>query len=284
MKIPFSKLHGLGNDYLFLDALQNPELAKIDFVKLAIDMSHRRLGPGADGIVIILPSVTDAVAMRIFNCDGSEAEMCGNALRCVARLCRERKYVSDNCFTIEIGERSVGVCLDPADITYQQVSINIGTPCFQKFCLPMIGEGSAQKIILSVDNRDFDATCVSIGNPHCVIFLDEIKIDDVLRYGPQIENHSLFPQKTNSGFCSVQSRSQIELIVWERGAGMTGACGSGAAAAFAASRLRHLVDPHCSVKMPGGSLDFHQNTQGELQMVGPAIHVYDGIWFTDGTY
>lgn len=256
----------------------------MDFVKLAIDMSHRRLGPGADGIVILLPSVKDAVAMRIFNCDGSEAEMCGNALRCVARICRERQYVSDYRFSIEIGKRSVTASLDPDDTAYRSVSVNIGTASFQRSSLPMIGDGSAEKVNLSVDGRDFDATCVNIGNPHCVIFSGEISIDDVFRYGPQIENHLLFPQKTNVGFCHVRSRSLIELFVWERGAGMTGACGSGAAAAFAASRLRHLVDPHCSVKMPGGILDFHQNTQAELQMIGPATHVYDGIWFSDVVY
>jgi diaminopimelate epimerase len=281
MKIRFSKLHGLGNDYLFLDAIADPALVMEDYSMLARNMSHRRLGPGADGIVILLPSIKDTVAMRIFNCDGSEAENCGNALRCIARLCRERNYASGNRFTIETKNRSVTVFLEPGDTTYRRVRVNIGRPCFLRSSLPMTGDGTAENVKFFAGGRDFDAACVSVGNPHCVVFQDAVQAGDAAAFGPLIETLPLFPMKINVGFCHVVTRSLIELNVWERGAGLTGACGTGAAAAFAACRSRNTVDPDCSVHMPGGSLDFHQDSTGDIHMIGPAVHVYDGIWYPD---
>jgi diaminopimelate epimerase len=279
LKIQFAKYHGLGNDYLFLDAIAHPELRTIDLPRLAVAMSHRRLGPGSDGIVIILPSDSAAVFMRIFNPDGSEAQNCGNALRCVARICRERAYISDDTFQIETISRSVEASLDVNDVDFEKVRVNIGKPGWNRHLLPMIGEGEARHITLEILDRKLNATCVSVGNPHCVVFLNHSNELNPTVFGPLVEKHSLFPQKINAGFCYVVNRSSIQLTVWERGAGLTAACGTGAAAAFAAARYRGLVNTDCTVSMPGGDLYFMQDAQEYLHMTGPAVHVYDGVYF-----
>ncbi len=277
-KIAFSKYHGLGNDYLFLDSIASPKIRSLNFRQLAQKMSHRRLGPGADGIVVILPSQIAAVAMRIFNSDGSEAESCGNALRCLARICRERGYCAESRYNIETLGGVTSVSLDKMDSSYLRVGVTLNPPQWDRKTIPMRGEGDARKISIEVLQRTFDATCLSVGNPHCVLFLEEFAETDVLKYGPSIEHHPLFPNRVNAGFCRVLHRNSLTLTVWERGAGLTGACGTGAAAAFAAARERQLVDADCTVQMPGGNLEFHQNTDDSILMSGPATFVYDGVF------
>jgi diaminopimelate epimerase len=280
MKIYFSKLHGLGNDYLFLDALKFPEFQTLDYSSLALNMSHRRLGPGADGIVVILPSEKATVSMRIFNADGSEAENCGNALRCLARICRERGYTSEDSFGIETKNRLVTIYLDEKDTGFRHVKVDIGKACFDRAILPMTGDGACDRVLISIPGSDktVDASCVSVGNPHCVLFWPDYTHADVLKYGPVFESHPIFPEKINVGFCRIEDNSLISLSVWERGSGFTGSCGTGAAAAFATGRQRHLVNEYCSVRMPGGHLDFFEDTNKSIQMIGPATFVYDGIW------
>ena len=278
MEIPFSKYHGLANDYLFLDAIAQPEISGLPFPPLAIAMSHRRTGPGADGIVVILPSRTATAAMRIFNSDGSEAENCGNALRCLARICRERNYAADLTFRIEILHGSALVFLDDSDSEFDHVGVQLPPPCWQRSSLPMNGDGEARCITLEILGRVFNMSCLSVGNPHCVAFVNEETQAVALQYGPSIENHPLFPKRINGGFCRILSRDRIELTVWERGAGMTGACGTGATAAFAAARHRDLVDHACTVIMPGGALRFLENPDGSIRMSGPATYVYAGTF------
>lgn len=278
MDISFSKYHGLANDYLFLDAIAQPKISSLPFAPLAIAMSHRRTGPGADGIVVILPSRTAAAAMRIFNSDGSEAENCGNALRCLARICRERGYSRDLTFRIEILQGSALVFLNASDSEFDHVGVQLPPPCWQRSSLPMNGDGEARIIPIRLRDKLFDVSCLSVGNPHCVAFVNEETQPLALQYGPSIENHSLFPKRINGGFCRILSRDRIELTVWERGAGMTGACGTGATAAFAAARHRDLVDHACTVIMPGGALHFLENPDGSIRMSGPAAYVYSGTF------
>ncbi len=278
MKIHFSKYHGLGNDYLFIDTLEYPQYKTLNFKSLAKDMSHRRLGPGADGIVIILPSENAVITMRIFNADGTEAENCGNALRCLARICREREYCLDDSFCIETKNRPVKVYLDKEDTEYKKVRVEIGKALFERSVLPMIGQGPCDSLSIVIPGTDMavDAACVSVGNPHCILFWEDYTHADVIQFGPMFEKHPLFPENINVGFCMVENPGLIRLSVWERGSGFTGACGTGAAAAFAACRRRNLTADKCSVRMTGGALDFYQDNTGSIHMIGPATYVYDG--------
>ncbi|MBN1880091.1 diaminopimelate epimerase [bacterium] len=281
MNIQFSKYHGLGNDYLFLDAIADPGIRDLPFSHLARIMSHRRLGPGADGIVIILPAREAIAAMRIFNSDGSEAENCGNALRCLARICREKNYSTQSQFMIESLSGTVEVTLGESDDEFNHIGVKMTSPSWQRNDLPMLGDGLAGRMELIAKDRCFDVTCLSVGNPHCVVFLDDYSENDVLLYGPTIENHPWFPKRINACFSQINNRRTIRLTVWERGAGLTGACGTGATAAFAAARQRGLVDDNCTVKMPGGSLEFLQKPDLSIHMFGPAVHVYDGVFKLD---
>ncbi|HPQ40725.1 MAG TPA: diaminopimelate epimerase [bacterium] len=277
--IPFSKYHGLGNDYLFLDAVLNPELEKLNLRDLAVTMSHRRTGPGADGIVLVASSSRADVRMRIFNLDGSEAENCGNALRCVARLCHEKHHIQKQSFLVEIADRTVSVSLDPRDTGYRKITVDIGRPVWTAHAVPVAISGDTLHVSIPVADQVFDASILSVGNPHCVIFLDSFSEDDVRRFGPLVEQLDLFPNRVNVGFCTPIHRNHIRLTVWERGAGLTGACGTGATAAFAAALRRGLVESPCRVEMPGGNLEFAMDDRSHILMTGPAEHVYDGRFY-----
>ncbi|MBN1296015.1 diaminopimelate epimerase [bacterium] len=278
MQIPFSKYHGLSNDYLFIDAISQPALLDLPWTGLAKQMSNRRLGPGSDGIVILFRTLSGEIAMRIFNSDGSEAENCGNALRCVARLCHERGLSPSGQFPVHLVNRTAIVCVHADDPDYRDVTVNIGRAIWEREALPMTGQGDTVHIAIAAGDRTFDASCLSVGNPHCVLFVTDISDEEILYYGPMIEHHRLFPQRINVGFCSVLNPGRLKLTVWERGAGLTGACGTGATAAFAAATVRGLVRNVCHVEMPGGVLAFQVNAEADIFMSGPADHVYDGLY------
>lgn len=276
--IEFAKYHGLGNDYLFLDAIRSPEILTCDFSSLSIAMSHRRYGAGSDGIVVLDHSECADFRMRIFNADGSEAQNCGNALRCLGRICHERDYTRLQVFSIETAGGIMTVTLQADDPDYQQIGINMGVPGWEASQIPVNTSGCTLHRTVVTDIRQYDAALVNVGNPHCVLFLDEIEMEMAISEGPVIEKLSIFPERINVGFCSVVNRSAINLIVWERGSGMTGACGTGAAAAFATAHRRGLVDDKCIVIMPGGELKFTMMDDKSIQMQGPAAYAYSGVW------
>ncbi|MCD4652653.1 diaminopimelate epimerase [bacterium] len=276
MKINFAKYHGLGNDYLFLDAIAEPELQILKLSDLAISMSHRRFGPGSDGIVLFCNSHMADIKMRIFNPDGSEAESCGNALRCIGRICREQKYVSSDQFQVETLGGIVNIILEKNDPDFRHISVRMGKPVWKPEKIPVVYEGNLLYCPVKIPGYCYDSTCLSVGNPHCIIFLPTFTIEDVMNQGPLIENLPMFPKRINVGFCRIIDRQHIELIVWERSAGLTGACGTGATAAFAAAFKRKLVDSICTIKMPGGSLSFHLDSEGSIFMTGPDDFVYSG--------
>jgi len=276
MIIEFTKYHGLGNDYLFLDALKKPDLLNLKLTNLAVSMSNRRSGPGSDGIVLFSVSNNADIKMRIFNPDGSEAESCGNALRCLGRICRERKYVASDKFSVETLGGIVQVILDPDDSKYERVSVDMGQPVFEAQKIPVKYSGDPLYCQIQLPDQSLDVACLNVGNPHCVIFLSSFTIDDVKNLGPLIEHHPMFPERVNAGFCRIVDRSTIDLTVWERGAGLTGACGTGATAAFAAALRRNLINDQCDVNMPGGTLYFQVASQGNIYMTGPAQFVYSG--------
>ncbi len=273
----FTKYHGLSNDYLFIDLFTESPIPESHLPGLAKTMSHRRRGAGSDGIVIVSPESGVDARMRIFNPDGSEAENCGNALRCIAKMLYERGHIRKRVIRIKTGGGIVDAFPEIIDDKVHRVSVHMGKPVWQRQDIPMTGEGDAHAVKITLDGTVFDTTCLSVGNPHCVIFSPLFETKDIPFWGSLIETHPLFPRKINAGFCRIENPGKIDLVVWERSAGLTNACGTGATAAFAAARLRGLVNDTAEVKMPGGILHFREDSQGII-MTGPAVEVYSGVW------
>lgn len=275
MKIVFEKCHGLENDYLFIDLFKHPPLREIDLPHIARELSHRKRGPGADGLVLFGPSKSACALMRIFNSDGSEAEICGNALRCVARILYEEYLHSQTNLKIETLAGTIHARIIPSSQKSISVELNMGLPRWNRSDVPMIGEGEAINILIPHAGRSIHATCLSVGNPHCVVWNPESGLDDIRSLGPIIETHPLFPQRINVEFVRFLRPDLIRVDVWERGSGITAACGTGATAAFAVGRRLKLLESTCIVELPGGSLEFH-DIDGVIFMRGPAMRVYRG--------
>ncbi len=275
MKIQFEKCHGLENDYLFINLFEHDPLPEHDLPQIAREMSHRKRGPGADGIVLFGPAETATASMRIFNADGSEAQICGNALRCIARILHEDGKTSSPEFMIETRAGSIPVRIVASPPLPYLIELNMGSARWERSLLPMIGSGEAVSVMLAVDGNRFRATCVSVGNPHCVIFDREPWMDDLSHFGPLIETMNVFPERINVELCDVRNRGNMRVDVWERGSGITSACGTGATAAFAAGRRLNLIDAICTVELPGGCLELSESG-GSIRMQGPATRVYSG--------
>lgn len=276
MAIAFTKMHGLGNDYFFIDGAQH---AIDDPAELARRMSHRRLGAGADGVILVLPSDEADFAMRIFNADGSEAETCGNGIRCFAKYVYERKMTGKKEFLIDTLAGPNRVTLTISDGQVVAVRSNMGRPRFERSEIPMEGpEGRVIEEDLVLGDETVVVTCVNIGNPHAVVFVDDATAVPVEEIGPKVENHPKFPQRTNVEFVSVQDRRRIVMRIWERGSGLTMASGSGACGAALASMITGRVDRKVEVDLVYGSLAVEWAEDGYVFQEGPAIEVYRGEW------
>ncbi len=280
--IPFVKMEGLGNDYVYLDGRSGvPE----NLPDLARKMSDRHFGIGSDGIILIRKSDKKGVKhrMQMFNSDGSESEMCGNGLRCVGKYLYDRKLEKAETFPVETGAGVLSVT-----ITEQQrhiaskARVNMGQPRFLRGEIPMVGDPASKCVIepFKVGMREFIITALSMGNPHCVIFVDKPPKDDlVLVYGPQIENHPSFPRRTNVEFVYKQPDGTLLQRTWERGAGETLACGTGASAVCVAANLNGLAGRKVKIKLLGGELEMEWNEKDNcVYKTGPAIEVYSGVW------
>jgi diaminopimelate epimerase len=279
MIINFVKMQGLGNNFILVDCL-NKLLDDISFLSsFTKKLCNRNFGIGADGLMLILPSSKADLRMRIFNFDGSEAEMCGNGIRCFAKYVYENKIVTKSKFTVET---LAGIIIPELIMVNKKVSgikVDMGIPKLRRREIPMIGEDSPTVIdeTLKVNPEQiFKITCVSMGNPHCIIFTDDVKSIAVSEIGPQIENHPLFPQKTNVEFIQVLNRKEVNFRVWERGVGETLACGTGACASLVASILNKKTDRQTLIHLPGGDLDIHWADDGHVYMTGPAELVFRG--------
>jgi diaminopimelate epimerase len=278
MMIEFIKCHGLGNDYLFIDLFKQKLPERLSLSKLAIAMSDRRLGAGSDGIVLLAPHKDAAAQMRIFNADGSEAETCGNALRCIARLLWENSRTRSDQFTLMTAAGAARVRVHRTGELFESAEINMGRPKWDAESIPATGFKDGRDAVVNLDSRLIPASCVSIGNPHCVI-LDPDAISLPLQiFGPRIETHPMFPKRINVEFLRIVDRKTLKVDVWERGSGITAACGTGACASFCAARSKNLCDANAQVILPGGSLDISENAEGEILMRGPATKVYTGTW------
>lgn len=276
----FIKMHGLGNDFVIMNfMLGEPNR---DWAKEARQICDRHFGVGADGLVLLLPSDQADFQMRIFNPDGSEAEMCGNAIRCVTRYVYERGLVSDTVVTVETG---AGILVpelvlgDLGDENSLLVRVDMGNPVLAPDEIPVKAEGNqAVRQILSAVGEEITFTAVSMGNPHCVVFVPELDKVDFYKLGPAIETHPLFPRKTNVEFVQVVNPGEVKVRVWERGAGETLACGTGACAVGVAGSLNGLTERKVSVHLPGGKLDIEWADNGRVFMTGPAEAVFEGNW------
>ena len=279
MKIDFVKMHGLGNDFILIDCLSKP-LGDSSFLSyLAKKLCNRNFGIGADGLMLILPSSKADLRMRIFNYDGSEAQMCGNGIRCFAKYAYENKLVSKNKFTVET---LAGIIIPELTITNNKilgVKVNMGTPKLRRREIPMNGKDTLTVVneTLKINpEQTFKITCVSMGNPHCITFVNDVQSISVDEIGPKIENQPLFPEKTNVEFIQVLNKQEINFRVWERGVGETLACGTGACAALVAAVLNKKTDREATIHLPGGALNIQWADDRHVYMTGPAELVFRG--------
>lgn len=287
----FTKMHGLGNDYVFVNCfeekVENP-------AKVAQIVSDRHRGIGADGLILICPSQKADVRMRIFNADGSEAEMCGNGIRCVAKYVYEHKLAKlGGAFSIP-GQRpipaslrietgrgvlTVGLIINNRN-KVEKVCVNMGQPILNPKDIPV--KLSGEKVIeqwIEIPGQKLLMSCVSMGNPHAVFFCDDVRLIELERFGPAIEHHSLFPSRINVHFVQVDKPAEFRMRTWERGSGITMACGSGACACCVATVLTGRGERICTAHLPGGELELNWCQEDNcVYMTGPAVEVFEGIW------
>lgn len=272
----FTKMHGLGNDFIIINALDGTDVG--DKTAIARELCNRRFGIGADGLVMILPSGTGDVRMRIFNSDGSEPEMCGNAIRCVAKYLYERRLTEKTIINVETpAGMIIPEVLTGAGGEVTGVRVDMGEPRLERAQIPM--RGAPGRVILEpldVGSTVLAVTAVSMGNPHCVVFVPDLEQVDFETLGPALEKHPAFPARTNVEFVSVSDPGRVRVKVWERGAGPTLACGTGACAVTVAGVLAGYTERRVSVGLPGGTLDIEWAQDGHVYMTGPAEEVFEG--------
>jgi len=274
----FWKMHGLGNDYVVIDN-RIQEISDDKVSRLAERLCERRFSVGADGLLLVYNSSVADVKMRIFNSDGSEAEMCGNGIRCFAKYCYENGIVKKDEYLVETlaGIKHIWLTLNGTEVT--SVKVDMGAPNWQRISLPMIGEGTCINQSLEVNSELYKVTCLSMGNPHCITFVENVDLFPVYAVGPLIENHSAFPKRTNVGFAQVVNNSELNVRVWERGCGETLACGTGACAAVAAANKLGSVDSKVTVHVLGG--DLQVEVGDTILLSGTAEKVFEGILFKE---
>ena len=272
--IKFTKMHGLGNDYVYIDVtkenLENPsELSKY--------ISDRHFGVGSDGLILICPSDKANFRMRMFNSDGSEAEMCGNGIRCVGKFVYDKKLTDKTLVTIETKAGIKTLKLNVKDEKVDTVRVDMGTPILESEKIPVItDEKIAQNLRLNALDKSFDFTCVSMGNPHAVTVVDNLSDFDVKKYGSILEVNEAFPNKTNVEFVEIKDPENIKMRVWERGTGETLACGTGACASVVACNLNGLTKRSVNVELLGGNLNIELGEDNHVYMTGPAVTVFEG--------
>lgn len=272
----FTKMHGIGNDYIYINAIEervdNPS-------ELSVNLSRRHFGIGSDGLVLIMKSDVADFRMRMFNPDGTEAEMCGNASRCVAKYVFDKGLTSKRNFTIETGAGVKNVWVNVADGEVETVKIDMGKPILTPALIPTTVFASEPVLMapLDVAGERYLVNCVSMGNPHCIIFTNSVALIDIKKIGPAIEKHASFPKKTNVEFAEVIDDHTVKMRVWERGTGETLACGTGACATAVAAKLNGLCKSDVTLRLLGGDLNIeYSETDGHVYMTGAAVTIFEG--------
>ena len=271
----FTKMHGCGNDYvyvnLFEEQIENP-------AKVSIAVSDRHFGIGSDGLITIGPSEIADFRMRIYNADGSEAEMCGNGIRCVAKYVYDHKLTDKTEITVETGAGVKTLQLTVEDDKVTLVRVDMGEPILTPDEIPVVADGD--RVVdepIVVDDKEWRMTCVSMGNPHAVVFVDDVAHFELEKYGPLFENHVRFPKRTNTEFVQIGSRNEAIMRVWERGSAETWACGTGTCATVMACILNGLTDNEVLVHLRGGDLRIAYDAKSNhIFMTGPATEVFEG--------
>jgi diaminopimelate epimerase len=275
MKIPFTKMHGAGNDYVYVNGF---EVTLADPGAVARAVSPRRTGVGSDGLILIQPSAVAAVRMEMYNADGSRGEMCGNGIRCVGKYAYEHGLAQENPLRVETDAGVKTLELDVVDGKVRSVNVDVGEPILDPARIP--GRFDGPRVVdapLEVDGETCQVTCVSMGNPHCVLFLPEIAALDLEAIGPRFEHHQRFPKGVNTEFVQVLWRGEVNMRVWERGSGETAACGTGACAAAVAGVLTGRTDRRVLVHLAGGDLSIEwRERDGHVYMRGEAVEVFRG--------
>ncbi|HIK37148.1 MAG: diaminopimelate epimerase [Geminocystis sp.] len=277
MTLKFSKYHGLGNDFILIDNRHQSQL--LISPEEVVRLCERHFGVGADGVILVLQGQDGCdYTMRIFNADGSEAEMCGNGIRCFARFVSELEGKEEVGRTYRI--KTLAGVISPTLMGNGQVKVDMGQPQLEAEKIPTtLGERGKPvvSVPLVVTHQEYSVTCVSMGNPHCVIFVDDLLTIRLEEIGPLLETHPAFPQKTNVEFVQPVNANHLKMRVWERGAGITLACGTGACATLVAGVLNNLCNRTATVELPGGSLQIEWNPQdNHVYMTGPATKVFSG--------
>lgn len=273
--LKFTKMQGAGNDYIYMNGfsqeIDNPS-------QLAIQLSDRHFGIGSDGLVLILPSDICDFRMQMFNSDGSEAEMCGNASRCVGKYVYDNGLTAKKEITLETKAGVKYITLLDGDTKKRKITVDMGEPILDPELIPVkVAEQPVLDFPLDIDGKIWKVSCVSMGNPHAVIFTTGIKDLDLPLIGPKFEKHPIFPRKTNTEFIEVVDRKTLNMRVWERGAGETLACGTGACAAAVAAVLNDYCDRKITIHLLGGDLEIEWNEENNhVYMTGEAVTVFEG--------
>ncbi len=283
----FMKMQGIGNDYVYVNGFAENV---VDPAALAVTVSDRHFGIGSDGLIMVLPSKVADVRMRMFNADGSESEMCGNGIRCVAKLAWDHGLTKRNPMRIETGRGVLSLSLTLGDdAKVAEATVNMGQPILELPRIPAdvsllqkIAGTHEFHIALGGEVDHIDATLVSMGNPHAVGFVADVKPVDLERLGPRVENHPAFPRRINAHWVQVHSQGEVTMRTWERGSGVTLACGTGACAVCVAGVLTGRTDRKILVHLPGGDLQLEwRESDNCVYMTGPAVEVFAGEWPTN---
>jgi diaminopimelate epimerase len=274
----FTKMQGCGNDYIYVDCVRAK--APKDPVALARAISDRHFGVGGDGLILICPSEKADARMRMFNADGTEAEMCGNGLRCVAKFVHDHGIAKKPRLTIETGRGVLAVELEVHQGRVERVTVDMGEPILQRSDIPTTLPGDPPvDVPLTIGGETLKFTCVSMGNPHAVTFVDAITDRHVHQLGPLVEKHAAFPRKTNVEFIKVNRPDDATMRVWERGSGETLACGTGACASAVAGVLTKRLARKVTIHLLGGDLELRwSDADNHVYMTGPAVEVFSGEW------
>ncbi len=279
----FTKMHGLGNDYVYVDCVRNPVPA--DPAALSRAVSDRHFGVGSDGLILICRSETADARMRMFNADGSESEMCGNGLRCVAKFVYDHGIARKPRLALETGRGVLTVDLEVQHDRVSRVRVNMGEPILKAADIPTTLPGDPPvDAPLTARGEAFAATCVSMGNPHAVMYVGDEYFttagrDRVAEVGPAVENHAAFPRRVNAHFVKVHSPAEVTMRTWERGSGITLACGTGACAVCVAGVLTGRTGRKLLAHLPGGDLELEWSEADNcVYMTGPATEVFTGEW------
>jgi len=286
IEVPFTKMEGLGNDYLYIDRFHYKPTH--DWGALSQVMAERHFGAGSDGIILIEQGEKAPFRMRIFNADGSEGDMCGNGMRCFAKFVYDHRITSDTDLQVETRHGLIHPVLKVKDGVVETISVDMGVPVFARKDVPvskLLGPEPVVDEPVQVDGQVIRGTALSTGNPHFVIFVDDVSKVDLQSIGPKLECHPLFPRKANIEFVTVRSDTEMDMRVWERGSGITLACGTGASAVVVAAVLNGYTkkDVPVEVRLPGGPLTVEWKGDNHVWQTGPAKEVYSGVFFYEAS-